>query len=51
MTNQELPDYCLVLHWGAVRIAILSRSAMLTWRVAIAALCTGVGIYKLLAFL
>jgi hypothetical protein len=51
MTNQELPDYCFVFHWGAVRIAVLSRTAMLTWGAALAALCTGVGLYKLLALL
>lgn len=51
MTNQELPDYCFVLHWGAVRIAVLSRSAMLAWGAALAVLCSGIGLYKLLALL
>jgi hypothetical protein len=41
MTNQELPDYCLVFHWGAIRIAILSRAALLKWGGFIAAACTG----------
>jgi hypothetical protein len=51
MTNQELPDYCVVLHWGAVRIAVLSRSAMLAWGAALAILCSGIGLCKLLALL
>jgi hypothetical protein len=51
MTNQELPDYCVVFHWGAVRIAILSRGAMLVWGAALAVLCSGFGLYKLLALL
>jgi hypothetical protein len=51
MKPQELPDHCFIFHWGAFRISLRDRGPMLAWGAALAALCTGMGIYKLLALL
>lgn len=51
MTDQELPDYCLVFHWGAVRLSIRSKTAILLWAGAIGTAMTGLNWHKLLALL
>jgi hypothetical protein len=51
MTPEELPDHCLYFHWGSFRFSLCGRGPMLAWGVALIALCTGVGIYKLLALI
>jgi hypothetical protein len=51
MTPEELPDHCLYFHWGAFRFSLNGRGPMLAWGFGLIALCTGVGIYKLLVIL
>ena len=52
MTTDGLPDYCLILNWGAFRISITSKGALWGWSTALAALGTGaLNWHRLLALL
>lgn len=48
MTSEELPDYCLYFHWGAVRFSLRSKTAILLWAATISAIFTGLNWQKLL---
>ena len=51
MTSDGLPEYCLILNWGAFRFSLTSKSALLAWSAIVALGLTGLSWQKLLALL